>query len=51
VRFPQLSDTHGKLGIINELAAEVGADEVPHAGNFASVFTMPNHVSSRSSSR
>jgi len=26
MRFLLLSDTHGTLGIINELAAEVGAD-------------------------
>ena len=34
MRFLLLSDTHGKLGIINELAAEVGADAVIHAGDF-----------------
>ncbi len=34
MRFLLLSDTHGKLGIINELAAEVRADAVIHAGDF-----------------
>ncbi len=34
VRFLLLSDTHGKLGVINDLAAEVGADAVIHAGDF-----------------
>jgi len=34
MRFLLLSDTHGKLGIINELAAVVRADAVIHAGDF-----------------
>ena len=34
MRFLLLSDTHGKLGIINELAAEAEADAVIHAGDF-----------------
>jgi hypothetical protein len=34
MRFLILSDTHGKLGVINDLAAEVGADAVIHAGDF-----------------
>ena len=34
MRFLLLSDTHGKLGIINELAADVQADTVIHAGDF-----------------
>jgi len=34
MRFLLLSDTHGKLGIINELAACVHADAVIHAGDF-----------------
>jgi predicted phosphodiesterase len=34
VRLLLISDTHGKLGIINELAAYVCADAVIHAGDF-----------------
>ena len=34
MRFLLLSDTYGKLGIINELAAGVRADAVIHAGDF-----------------
>jgi len=34
MRFLLLSDTHGKLGIINELAAGVHANAVIHAGDF-----------------
>jgi len=34
MRFLLLSDTHGKLGIINDLAADVRADAVIHAGDF-----------------
>ncbi len=34
MRFLLLSDTHGKLGIINELAADERADAVIHAGDF-----------------
>jgi len=34
MRFLLLSDTHGKLGIINRLAADVQADAVIHAGDF-----------------
>jgi predicted phosphodiesterase len=34
VRLLLISDTHGKLGIINELAAHVQADGVIHAGDF-----------------
>ncbi len=34
MRFLLLSDTHGKLGIINELAASVRAAAVIHAGDF-----------------
>jgi hypothetical protein len=29
-----ISDTHGKLGVINELAARAHADAVIHAGDF-----------------
>ena len=34
MRFLLLSDTHGNLSIVNELAAEVEADAVIHAGDF-----------------
>jgi len=34
MRFLLISDTHGKLGIINELARLVRADAVVHAGDF-----------------
>lgn len=34
MRFLLLSDTHGKLAIINELVAAVRADAVIHAGDF-----------------
>ena len=34
MRFLLISDTHGKLGIINELASHVQADAVIHAGDF-----------------
>ena len=34
MRLLLLSDTHGELGIINELATEVRADAVIHAGDF-----------------
>jgi predicted phosphodiesterase len=34
MRLLLISDTHGKLGIINELAAHVRADAVIHAGDF-----------------
>jgi len=34
VRLLLISDTHGKLGIINQLAADVRADAVIHAGDF-----------------
>ena len=34
MRFLLISDTHGKLGIINELAAQIRADAVIHAGDF-----------------
>ncbi len=34
MRFLLLSDTHGKLGLINALAAQVRADAVVHAGDF-----------------
>jgi len=34
MRLLLISDTHGKLGIINELAEHVGADAVIHAGDF-----------------
>ena len=33
VRLLLISDTHGRLGIINELARHVRADAVIHAGN------------------
>jgi hypothetical protein len=33
-RLLLLSDTHGSLGQIDELAAQVGADAVLHAGDF-----------------
>ena len=32
MRFLLISDTHGKLDIINELAARAKADAVIHAG-------------------
>jgi predicted phosphodiesterase len=34
MRFLLISDTPGKLGIINELARHVRADAVVHAGDF-----------------
>ena len=34
MRFLLISDTHRKLGSINELAAHVRADAVNHAGDF-----------------
>ncbi len=34
MRFLLISDTHGKLWIINELVAETRADAVIHAGDF-----------------
>jgi predicted phosphodiesterase len=34
MRLLLISDTHGKLGIINELASNVRADAVIHAGDF-----------------
>jgi Calcineurin-like phosphoesterase len=34
MRFLLISDTHGKLGTINELSARVQADAVIHAGDF-----------------
>jgi len=34
MRFLLISDTHGKLGIINELAERTQADAVIHAGDF-----------------
>ena len=34
MRFLLISDTHGKLGIINELAVQTHADAVIHAGDF-----------------
>jgi predicted phosphodiesterase len=34
MRFLLISDTHGKLAFINELAAKVGAEAVLHAGDF-----------------
>lgn len=34
MRFLLLSDTHGRLGIVNQLARAVGADAVIHAGDF-----------------
>ena len=34
MRFLLISDTHGKLGIINELVAETQTDAVIHAGDF-----------------
>ena len=34
MRFLLISDTHGKLGVIDELAAFVRADAVIHAGDF-----------------
>jgi len=33
-RFLLISDTHGRLGVINELAARTRADAVIHAGDF-----------------
>ena len=34
MRFLLISDTHGKLGVINKLAARTQADAVIHAGDF-----------------
>lgn len=34
MRFLLISDTHGRLEIINELAGSVQADAVIHAGDF-----------------
>jgi hypothetical protein len=34
MRLLLISDTHGKLGIINELVAHVRVDAVIHAGDF-----------------
>ena len=34
MRLLLISDTHGKLKIINDLAAQVNADAVIHAGDF-----------------
>ena len=34
MRLLLISDTHGKLGVINDLAAQVRADAVIHAGDF-----------------
>lgn len=34
MRFLLISDTHGKLGVITELAARTKADAVIHAGDF-----------------
>ena len=34
MRLLLLSDTHGNLSIVNELAVEVEADAVIHAGDF-----------------
>jgi len=34
MRFLLISDTHGQLGVINELAAQTQADAVIHAGDF-----------------
>jgi len=34
MRFSLTSDTHGNLGVINDLAARVQADAVIHAGDF-----------------
>ena len=35
MRLLLISDTHGRLGVVNELAARVQADAVIHAGDFA----------------
>ena len=34
MRFLLISDTHGKLGIIDELASHIRSDIVIHAGDF-----------------
>lgn len=34
VRFLLISDTHGSLGVINELVSRTHADAVIHAGDF-----------------
>lgn len=34
MRFLLISDTHGKLGIVNELCARTHVDAVVHAGDF-----------------
>lgn len=34
MRLLLISDTHGKLGVINELSARLQADAVIHAGDF-----------------
>jgi predicted phosphodiesterase len=39
MRFLLISDTHGRLGVIDELAARVRADAVIHAGDFGMVST------------
>jgi predicted phosphodiesterase len=40
MRFLLISDTHGKLGVIDELATKVRADAVIHAGDFGEVLLM-----------
>lgn len=34
MRFLLVGDTHGQLGVVNELAARTHADAVIHAGDF-----------------
>ncbi|MBN1514362.1 MAG: hypothetical protein JXB13_20270 [Phycisphaerae bacterium] len=34
MRLLLISDTHGKLGVVNDLAVRAQADAVIHAGNF-----------------
>ena len=34
MRFLLISDTHGKLAVVNDLASQTHADAVIHAGDF-----------------
>jgi len=40
VKFLFISDTHGKLGIIDDLAARTEADAVIHAGDFSNFLPL-----------
>ncbi len=44
MRLLLISDTHGKLGIINELADRVKADAVIHPGDFGFSTTVAMNV-------